>query len=347
MSDGEVLDIDTYEDWNICEYYLKRKKILFVVAGNIQLGMGHVYNTLLIADSILNHDIQFIVNKSSQLAFEKINSLNYKVIIQQSEDIIDDIIKIKPDVVINDRLDNSYAYINSLKKQKIKVISFEDKGEGTQIADLVINAIYSEKKLIQNIYFGHKYFILRDEFLLTPPIETVKPTVESILLTFGGTDPNNYTKKVLDGIYTYCINNNIVINIIAGIGYNQYGTLHKFKQVNIYKNVHKISDFMIQSDIIFSACGRTTYEIASLAIPAIVLAQNDRELMHYFPYAQNGFMNLGIGTQLTSDIILNEFERIVNNRTLRQQMSNLMRQTDLRNGRKQVMKLVNKVIEEV
>ncbi len=39
----ESIDIDTYEDWNLCEYYLKRKNILFVVRGNRDIGLGHVY----------------------------------------------------------------------------------------------------------------------------------------------------------------------------------------------------------------------------------------------------------------------------------------------------------------
>jgi CMP-N-acetylneuraminic acid synthetase len=29
LSNGEEIDIDTYEDWNLCEFYLKRKHILF------------------------------------------------------------------------------------------------------------------------------------------------------------------------------------------------------------------------------------------------------------------------------------------------------------------------------
>lgn len=345
LSNGEELDIDSYEDWSICEFYLKRKKILFVVSGNKKIGMGHVYNTLLIANDILNHNIQFIVDKESQLAYEKIISMNYKVSIQTSDNIISDILKIRPDIVINDRLENSYAYVNTLKKHGMKVITFEDIGKGASHSDLVINAVYSQKKLVDNFYFGHHYFLLRDEFMLSPAIKTVNPSVASILLSFGGTDPNNYTQKVLDSIYPYCIEQGIKINIVAGIGYERYSTIKSYEQVNIYKNINRISDFMRQSDIIFSACGRTTYEIASLAVPSIVMAQNERELTHYFPYGENGFINLGLGTDVNKSQILNEFKRLVTNKKLRQQMSDLMRKADLRNGRKRVFDLVNNIIE--
>ncbi len=43
LKNGEEIDIDTYEDWNLCEYYLSRKHILFVVKGNNIIGLGHVY----------------------------------------------------------------------------------------------------------------------------------------------------------------------------------------------------------------------------------------------------------------------------------------------------------------
>jgi len=345
LSNGEELDIDSYEDWSICEFYLKRKKILFVVSGNKKIGMGHVYNTLLIANDILNHNIEFIVDKESQMAFEKILSLNYKVSIQTSDNLIGDILKIKPDIVINDRLENSYAYVNTLKKHGMKVIIFEDLGKGASLADLVINAVYSQKKLVDNFYFGHHYFLLRDEFMLSQPLTNVNSSVSNVLLSFGGTDPNNYTHKVLDAIYQYCIDKGIIIDVVAGIGYDRYSSIKDFEKVNIHRNINRISDFMKQSDIIFSACGRTTYEIASLAVPAIVMAQNKREITHYFPYGENGFINLGLGTEVKSSQIANEFIRLVTNTKLRQQMSNLMRKADLRNGRKRVSDLVNNIIE--
>jgi CMP-N-acetylneuraminic acid synthetase len=39
LDNGEEIDIDTYEDWAICEYLIKRKRILFVVTGNKQNGL--------------------------------------------------------------------------------------------------------------------------------------------------------------------------------------------------------------------------------------------------------------------------------------------------------------------
>jgi CMP-N-acetylneuraminic acid synthetase len=340
----ESVDIDTYEDWNLCEYYLKRKHILFVVTGNNQVGLGHVHNTLILANDILNHKITFLVDADSRLAYEKIKSKNYPVYIQSSRDIVDDIMKLSPDVVISDRLDTSKTYMEKLKRQKLKIINFEDLGEGAKLADLVINAIYPEKEVLSRHYFGYQYFVLRDEFLYSSKKEIAD--VKNVLITFGGVDPNNYTKKVLESISDFCRENGINIDVIAGFGYEKYDTLVAY-EATIHKNVSNISDFMYKADIIFTSAGRTVYEIASVATPAIVLAQNERELTHFFASSAYGFLNLGEGNSVSSREILKEFTGLVKSYERRKEMSDLMKNSDLAAGRKRVIHLIQNVIEDV
>ena len=345
LKDGENIDIDTYEDWNLCEYYLKRKKILFVVSGYQEIGLGHVYNTLLIANDILNHNIEFLVDSKSQLALDTIASKNYTVFMQENEDIIDDIKLLKPDVIINDRLDTEDAYIQTLKALGVKVINFEDLGTGAKKADLVINAIYPEKEILPNHYFGHDYFVLRDEFMLSSP-RTIAPKVKNILLTFGGVDPNNYTLKVLQSIYDYCLEHDISISVVAGFGYKHYDTLKVYSDINIYQNASNISEHMKQANIIFTSAGRTTYEIASLTVPAIVLAQNERELSHFFASEEYGFTNLGLGYNVSNEEILEVFKNLANNYEARKQISTLMGKADLHSGRNRTLKLIKDVVED-
>jgi len=343
LKSPESIDIDTYEDWNLCEYYLRRKKILFVVRGNKKIGLGHVYNALILANDIVEHDLMFLALNDSKLAYNKISEKNY-IIKFQEKDLIEEIESINPDVVINDILDTDMKYISALKNLGIKVINFEDLGEGAKKADLVINAIYPEKEIFPNHYFGHKYFLLRDEFLYSSQKEI--RDVKNVLLTFGGVDPNNYTLKVLESIYNYCQKNGININVIAGFGYDKYDTLEKFKNINILRNVTNISDYMLEADIIFTSAGRTVYEVVSIATPTIVLAQNERELTHFFASEENGLLNLGLGYKVSNEEILENFKKLVESKALREHMNKLMKETDLKSGRKRVKKLIFDVIEE-
>ena len=345
LSGGEEIDIDTYEDWNICEYFLKRKHILFVVTGNENVGLGHVYNTLLIANDILNHKITFLVDKESKLAFKTIASKNYNVFLQEHDNILRDIEFISPDIVINDHLDTSSEYMLALKELGIKTINFEDLGDGVKYADLVFNAMYPEKIILPKHYFGHEYFILRDEFLYSPK-KIVVGDVKKVLITFGGVDPNNYTKKVLDAIYDYCQERNIKIMVIAGFGYNFYNSLKYYKNICVKKNVKNISYYMYKADLIFTSAGRTTFEIASIGTPAIVLAQNKRELTHFFASSEYGLLNLGLGYKLSNKQLLKSFNFLVNSEVSRKRMSELMKKTDLKSGRKKVNQIIQRLLED-
>jgi len=345
LSNGEEIDIDTYEDWNICEYHLRRKHIVFVVTGNSEVGLGHVYNTLLIANDILNHQITFLVDNDSQMAYDKIASNNYPVFMQKNDSIIDDIKNLNPDIVINDRLDTDEHYVKQLKVLNLKVINFEDLGNGAKEADLVINAIYPEKRVLENHYFGHNYFILRDEFINSKQKESVGK-VKNILITFGGVDPNNYTRKVIESIYDYCNHNNINIIVIAGFGYKSYDSLSKFKNITIKRNVINISKYMYKADLIFTSAGRTTYEIASIGTPTIVMAQNERELTHFFASSEFGFLNLGLGYNISKEELFKEFLELINSEKNRKYMNEVMKKIDLKNGRKTVIKLIQNLIEE-
>jgi len=344
LSGGEAIDIDSLEDWSICEFYLKQKNILFVVLGNEQYGLGHVFNSLILANALTEHKITFLVLKGSELALKKIYEYNYPVVMQKNDNILYDIKLINPDVVINDILDTDYEYINNLKNLGIKVINFEDLGPGAKIADLVINPIYPEKYILPNHYFGYNYFLLRDEFIYSS-YKKIEDKVRNVLIAFGGVDPNNFTKKVLDSIYNYCKKNNILITVVAGLGYNKFHTIQEYKDIEIKHNISNISDYISKADIIFSSAGRTVYEIASIGTPAIIMAQNERELTHFFASGEYGFINLGLGYNVTNEEILHIFNDLVNSFESRKYMNDLMKKIDLKKGRENVLNLVKKVIE--
>jgi len=116
--------------------------------------------------------------------------------------------------------------------------------------------------------------------------------------------------------------------------------------VKILKNAKNISDYMTEADLVFTSAGRTTYELASLHVPTIVLAQNEREMTHLFASAEQGFVNTGLGARLTVSDIESIFIKVVNNFEQRKNMAELMKDCDLTTGRKTVASLIKKVIEE-
>ena len=68
-------------------------------------------------------------------------------------------------------------------------------GEGAEIADLIINALYTKRTGRQNIYEGAKYYIAPKLFSLYGPI-AIKKCIENVFICFGGADPSGYTEWI-------------------------------------------------------------------------------------------------------------------------------------------------------
>lgn len=339
----EAIDIDSFEDWALCEYFLNRKIILFNVSGYQEIGLGHVYNCLTLANQILNHRVIFLVDKKSGLAFSKIAESNFEVYQQQAELLEDDIIALKPFLVVNDRLDTSKDSVQRLKENNIRVVNIEDLGEGASYADLVINAIYPEKEMLPRHYFGPDYFCAREEFLLHKEKE-IEPSVKSVLLSFGGVDPSNLTQRVLQSINGFCLDHGIKIKVVLGLGYKNLDSLKPFQNIEIHRNIRSISDFMFEADIAFSSAGRTIYELALIGTPSIILAQNEREMSHFFASEENGFLHLGLGNEVGTDRILNAFKDLYASFEKRKEMNHRMKRHNIRTGRERVVKLIRDLI---
>lgn len=343
LPNQEAIDIDTYEDWNLCEYLLKRKTVLFVSSGYNEIGLGHIYRSLVLANSILNHKLVFLVDDKSRLGFDKIKEHNYDVHIQTSADIIDDIKAHNPDVIINDILDTTEEYMKALKDLGVKLINFEDLGPGVKHADIVVNALYPERDAQPNHYFGHLYFCPRDEFLISD-FKTVTKDVRRVLITMGGVDPCNLTAKVLSVIYPYCVEKGIEVDLVLGLGYQKTETLKDFPKAKIHRNIKTMSDFMLAADVIFTSAGRTVYEAAAIGTPTIVLAQNEREMTHFFASPKYGFTNLGLGKDVKDADILKAFEKLVDDFDFRYRSHELMLSGNIREGKIRVLNLIQSII---
>ena len=342
VSREESVDIDNYEDWWIAENYLQKKRIAIVVNAYDEIGTGHVYRCLSIASKLVFHEVLFLLDEQYQLGIDIVDSYNYPFKLYDGED---DLIKIlreySPQIVVNDILDTSEEYISILKDDGYFVVNFEDLGTGTAVADVVFDALYEHEIGEKNIFTGHKYYILKDEFYFQPQ-KTITKSVNNVMVTFGGTDPNNFTEKVIDSILS--TNYEGRINVILGLGYDGLERLiEKYESnqsIQIYQNVSNISEFMFQADLIFTSAGRTMYEVCSLGIPTVCLCQNDREMSHVFANATNGFVNMGLGVEVEKQDIIDEFIKLVNDYELRLEMNQKMQNIDLKDGFENIWSIV-------
>jgi CMP-N-acetylneuraminic acid synthetase/spore coat polysaccharide biosynthesis predicted glycosyltransferase SpsG len=345
IEDAQSVDIDSIQDWWVAEKELKKKKIIIRVEGYKEIGLGHVYRVIQLAFSLIDHDVNIVISNKSDIGIEKIKStfLPYSVIDHEDE-IFNMISTSNTSIIINDILNTDYHYIRELKMLGCRVINFEDLGEGALIADLVINDLYEEQSYLSNHYWGSKYYILRDDFYISET-SLFRKTVKEIIIVFGGTDPNNLTAKVLSVVKSD-IFKNIKFNMIVGLGYEYYYDLvnsidNHNSNITVLKDVKLISEFMKSADLAICSQGRTMFELAYMRVPTILISQNEREKNHEFGSLDNGFINLGLGSEVEISTIRETLSWLINSPQIREQMINQMcKNSDFKNGINRVKKLI-------
>lgn len=345
VSENESIDIDSPKDWWVAEKYLSKKNILIRTDGYSEIGLGHIYRGLLLASNLIDHDVRFVLSKKSDIGLEKIRNNCYPyIIIDRNEDIINLIEKYSCDIVINDILDTDKDYILKLKQTGVRVVNFEDLGPGADFADAVINDLYEKQKEGNHYFWGSDYYCIRDEFFLAKP-KDFSHVVKEVLILFGGTDPCNLTERLLDVIISLPKDLDIKYTFILGIGYNKTDELiERVKKTNlnieVVQDVKLMTEYMAKADIAISSQGRTMFELAFMAVPTILLAQNTRELHHDFGYLKNGFINLGLGREVDDQTIRETLIWLINSPQIRYQMRKQMLSINLKNGIKRVIKII-------
>lgn len=343
ITEDEAIDIDTYSDWVLAENILRRKKIMFRTVGKRQVGMGHVYRCLTLAYKLTGHDIIFVSSKDSDIGIEKIKESNFPVITIENESEFEEILKNeKPDILVNDILDTTAEYMQMVTKYVKRVINFEDVGSGAKYADAVINALYEKGEKLHNEYYGSKYFCIRDEFLEEQP-KDFSEDVENVLVIFGGADPSDLTGR----LYDICSvlhdkHPNIKFHFLLGFAYPYADKIltDEAKNIFVHKDVKRVSSYMSQMDLAITSQGRTVYELASMGVPSIVLAQNEREAEHVFAGIQNGFINLGLGSRTDALTIISTVQWLISTPNVRKEMRKLQLSKDFSKGHERVIKLI-------
>lgn len=341
ISEHEAIDVDTFIDLYAVGEILNQKKVAIYVNGNTLRGTGHIYRSLELADEFLSKpDIYYDSNQTDRSLFGK--TTHNLIPVNGIVELFQIVKKEKYTIFINDILATSLDYmigLRSVMPPTGKIINFEDEGEGGGQADLVINALYSGQ-VGGNVYNGEKYYIAPKIFLMYKPVK-VKSEVEKVFISFGGSDPQNYTDRLFNiitkekyrDIHFIIALGRAKQNIEALMSFNSYGN------IEVFYDVKNMPELMNECDIALTSRGRTAYELAILGIPSIVLSQNTREEGHSFVSDKNGFTYLG--TNPSDHIIESTLDMYI---TMsfedRQELQDKLLQTDLKNGRKRVIRLI-------
>lgn len=341
VPENEAQDVDTFSDLQSVAASLNQNKVAIYVNGNNKRGIGHIYRALEIADEFYSKpDIYFDLNQTDPSVFGR--TTHNLIPVDGIAELFDRCRTEQYTTFINDILATSIDYMIGLRSvlPEARIINFEDDGEGVLKADLVFNALYSEGSLPQ-VKAGEQYYISGKTFMFYEPIR-IKEKVERVFISFGGADPQNYTDRLLKMISKpeYSLVHFVVVLGRAKENVEQLLKFNEYDNIEVLYDVSNMPELMSSCDIGITSRGRTGYELAILGIPAIAMAQNQREEKHGFVSNENGFTYIGLNPD--DEVIESNLRMYLGlSQRARQKFQDKLLSHDLRGGRKRVMGLIN------
>lgn len=151
---------------------------------------------------------------------------------------------------------------------------------------------------------GKNYVILREAFTGMLSQKKIKEKIETVLITFGGSDPLNLTPVVLSKLTNYyAVLKKIVI---LGPAFSHKAEIEAMMddRTVLYRNVEAevMRDLMLDADIAISAAGQTINELAITGLPSIIVKVADNQENNIAGWMKIGFIDTFIDATAEWDI---------------------------------------------
>ena len=249
-------------------------KIAIFCKASFSHGMGHLVRQ--------SHIAKILRNRGNEINFFTPDYSPAQLWLDQcglSHQTLTDVKQVSSDLIILDVQDTSAAFIKNLRQDKKAVVSFEDLGEGRNHVDLLVDCNLGEEKsagLPVQTLFGYNYAVLAEEFEAYHSKPRVfKNTINSVLVTFGGTDPHSLTPTLAEKLLH--IEPSLSITLLAGPGNENIPALknlaNKHGKVKLMESTSEMAQTLFTHDIVFCAGGVTLHEAMAVGTPAFVINQ--------------------------------------------------------------------------
>ena len=189
-------------------------------------------------------------------------------------------------VVDGYRFDSEYQ--RNLKNAGLKLLLVDDLGQcENYFADLVLNqnlhaaeSMYASREAYTRLLLGPRFAMLRRDFRRwSKRRREIAPNGRKVLVTMGGSDPDNVTAVVLQALGEVKIDGLEVVAVLGGsnphVDFLQRLANHS-ASIRLQKDVANMPELMAWADIAVAAAGSTSAEMCLLGLPAILidLAEN-------------------------------------------------------------------------
>ncbi|MBF0555986.1 MAG: UDP-2,4-diacetamido-2,4,6-trideoxy-beta-L-altropyranose hydrolase [Nitrospirae bacterium] len=177
------------------------------------------------------------------------------------------------------------------------------------------------------LLLGTEYILLRREFIKHRGVEKlITDKCANVLITLGGADRENLTRKVLSSIKGL---KDIKITVVVGAGNPNIESIKTVKTaapVTILQNVTDMAGVMASQDVAVTSGGTTVWELAFMGVPSVV--GRIAPIEDYLVAGLNSrgvFIDSGWFKTATDDEIRGNLLKLLTHMKLRKEMSALGR----------------------
>ncbi len=297
--------------------------VVFFISSGIKIGIGHVKRCTQLALCLIKRGQEVLLcleNDFESLEIVKRNNLNTHILAENY--IISEVVKRFPasKVIVTDLINLSSKETQKVKEynSEIGILALDYFDMNDTNVDTIINLHNHNKEFSRPVDLSVKYFegpmygILRTEFdVFLNGKKADKNSLEKILITFGGSDPQRHTLSVLPLLDTIVSNFGIKLILVVGPNFiHKNEVLASVKEmksiVEVVENPPSIASYMKMVDLCICGSGTTVIELAALGTPVILIPQSLEELEFARRFESEGFAIIAGSPDSIDKIILEE-----------------------------------------
>ena len=224
-------------------------------------------------------------------------------------------------------------FLETVRAAGFRVLLIDDfANRESSAANLIVNpnldedeTPYRKRGATARLLMGPSYLLLRREFRQSMEKREPRQTGNRILVTLGGSDPEDLTPKIANALAD-C--SDLEVTVIAGAGYEKADELRKLKASNlrVVFNPSNMVQLMKDSDQAVISAGGTLWELLSMGCAVLSYSRNTVQESVVQALSRRGVVvDMGETRHFDPAKLLASVEGLVESRAARERMANLGR----------------------
>ncbi len=261
-----------------------------------------------------------------------------------------------PSAAVVDLLESSASMMKMIARSNIPLMAIDDVFKNNHKADIIVSsgpeasdAKYGASRA--ELLLGSDYLMLRPRFAQIARQKRDKPESGGIYASFGGSDPKNFSLRLLDTLGL--IKKDYGAFIVVGSGYRNYEFLldsatRSGVKADIRQGEKEPWRLMKGARLGVCSIGNTCWELMLMGVPCIALTQNDNQARYADELAAKGvIIHFAQNNEFENDDLAKMIEDLMENAEMRKSMAEKGRKLVDGKGLERVAKVLIRKIESV